>query len=137
MKKGTLTQLFFTTVDRHAGLAAAFRSKVGGAWVTITHRETLDRVQGRPGRVEILDVGERDRSPGHVARSQGDLEAVHVVPDVVRLVGVRRAEQCGVDRLRGLDVGHGDHQAADRRTHARLLYGAAVGGAAVGGAAVG
>ena len=45
MNRGTLTQLFFTTVDRHAGLAAAFRSKVGGAWVSITHRETLDRVQ--------------------------------------------------------------------------------------------
>ncbi len=45
MNRGTLTQLFFTTVDRHAGLAAAFRSKVGGAWVSITHRAALDRVQ--------------------------------------------------------------------------------------------
>jgi len=45
MNRGTLTQLFFTTVDRHAGLAAAFRSKVGGAWVSITHREALGRVQ--------------------------------------------------------------------------------------------
>ena len=45
MNKGTLNQLFFTTVDRHAGLPAAFRSKVGGAWVAITHRETLERVQ--------------------------------------------------------------------------------------------
>src|SRR5205814_10410993 len=45
MNRGTLTQLFFTTVDRHAGLPAAFRSKVGGAWVGITHRETLERVQ--------------------------------------------------------------------------------------------
>ncbi|HEY7194753.1 MAG TPA: long-chain fatty acid--CoA ligase [Gemmatimonadales bacterium] len=45
MNRGTLTQLFFTTVDRHAGLPAAFRSKVGGAWVSITHREALDRVQ--------------------------------------------------------------------------------------------
>jgi len=45
MNRGTLTQLFFTTVDRHAGLPAAFRSKVGGAWVSITHRETLERVQ--------------------------------------------------------------------------------------------
>ncbi|HYX81671.1 MAG TPA: long-chain fatty acid--CoA ligase, partial [Gemmatimonadales bacterium] len=33
------------TVDRHAGLPAAFRSKVGGAWVGITHREALERVQ--------------------------------------------------------------------------------------------
>jgi len=45
MNRGTLTQLFFTTVDRHAGLPAAFRSKVGGAWVSITHREALARVQ--------------------------------------------------------------------------------------------
>ena len=45
MSRGTLTQLFFTTIDRHAGLPAAFRSKVGGAWVSITHREALERVQ--------------------------------------------------------------------------------------------
>src|SRR4030081_22121 len=45
MNRGTLNQLFFTTVDRHAGLAAAFRSKVGGAWVPITHRQALERVQ--------------------------------------------------------------------------------------------
>jgi long-chain acyl-CoA synthetase len=45
MNRGTLNQLFFTTVDRHAGLPAAFRSKVGGAWVGITHRQTLERVQ--------------------------------------------------------------------------------------------
>ena len=45
MNRGTLTQLFFTTIDRHAGLPAAFRSKVGGAWVSITHREAMARVQ--------------------------------------------------------------------------------------------
>ena len=45
MNRGTLNQLFFTTVDRHAGLPAAFRSKVGGTWVGITHREALERVQ--------------------------------------------------------------------------------------------
>ncbi|MDP3910665.1 MAG: long-chain fatty acid--CoA ligase [Gemmatimonadales bacterium] len=45
MSKGTLTQLFFTAVDRHAGLAAAFRSRVGGAWLPVTHRQTLERVQ--------------------------------------------------------------------------------------------
>jgi len=45
MNRGTLNQLFFTTVDRHAGLPAAFRSKVGGAWVAVTHRQTLERVQ--------------------------------------------------------------------------------------------
>ena len=45
MNRGTLNQLFFTTVDRHASLPAAFRSKVGGAWLAITHRQTLERVQ--------------------------------------------------------------------------------------------
>ncbi|HEY6092408.1 MAG TPA: long-chain fatty acid--CoA ligase [Gemmatimonadales bacterium] len=45
MNRGTLTQLFFTTIDRHASLPAAFRSKVGGAWIGITHRQALDRVQ--------------------------------------------------------------------------------------------
>jgi len=45
MNRGTLNQLFFTTVDRHAGLPAAFRSKVAGAWVPITHRQALERVQ--------------------------------------------------------------------------------------------
>jgi len=45
MNKGTLNQLFFTTVDRHAGLPAAFRSKVGNAWVPVTHREAAARVQ--------------------------------------------------------------------------------------------
>ena len=45
MNRGTLNQLFFTTVDRHAGLPAAFRSKVGGAWVPVTHRQALERVQ--------------------------------------------------------------------------------------------
>ncbi|HET8713000.1 MAG TPA: long-chain fatty acid--CoA ligase [Gemmatimonadales bacterium] len=45
MNRGTLNQLFFTTVDRHASQPAAFRSKVGGAWVGITHREALERVR--------------------------------------------------------------------------------------------
>ncbi|MEX2157335.1 MAG: long-chain fatty acid--CoA ligase [Gemmatimonadales bacterium] len=45
MNKGTLTQLFFATVDRHAGLPAAFRSKVGGAWVPVTHRQAAEHVQ--------------------------------------------------------------------------------------------
>src|SRR6267143_3904822 len=45
MNKGTLNQLFFTAVDRHAVLPFAFRSKVAGAWVPITHRQTAERVQ--------------------------------------------------------------------------------------------
>ena len=43
MNKGTLNQLFFTTVDRHAGLPFAFRSKVGGEWIPITHRASFRR----------------------------------------------------------------------------------------------
>jgi len=79
------------------------------------------REQGCAGRVEILDVGVGHRSAGHVAWSQADLEAVGVVADVVGLVGVWRAEQRGVDGLGGVQVEHRDHQAADRRTHVRLL----------------
>jgi long-chain acyl-CoA synthetase len=45
MNKGTLTHLFFATTDRHGALPAAFRSKVGGSWVGITHRQALERVQ--------------------------------------------------------------------------------------------
>jgi long-chain acyl-CoA synthetase len=45
MNKGTLTQLFFTTVDRHAGLPAAFRSKVDNAWIDVTHKQTAERVK--------------------------------------------------------------------------------------------
>jgi long-chain acyl-CoA synthetase len=45
MNKGTLNQLFFTTVDRHQGLPAAFRSKVGATWVPVTHRQAAERVQ--------------------------------------------------------------------------------------------
>jgi long-chain acyl-CoA synthetase len=61
MTKGTLTQLFFTTVDRHAGLPAAFRSKVGGGWVAITHRETLDRVQAIALGLRELGVSAGDK----------------------------------------------------------------------------
>ena len=46
MNRGTLTQLFFTTVDRHAGLPAAFRSKVGGAWVSVAEDTSLPRYAG-------------------------------------------------------------------------------------------
>src|SRR5262245_37183818 len=59
--KGTLTQLFFTTVDRHAGLPAAFRSKVAGAWVSITHREALDRVQAISLGLRELGINPGDK----------------------------------------------------------------------------
>jgi long-chain acyl-CoA synthetase len=42
---GTLTELFFTAVDRYAGnRPAALRAKLGGTWRAITHQELADRV---------------------------------------------------------------------------------------------
>jgi long-chain acyl-CoA synthetase len=61
MNRGTLTQLFFTTVDRHAGLPAAFRSKVGGTWVSITHREALERVQALSLGLRELGINPGDK----------------------------------------------------------------------------
>src|SRR6266508_3133332 len=61
MNKGTLNQLFFTTVDRHAGLPCAFRSKVAGTWVPITHRETTQRVQAISLGLRELGVKPGDR----------------------------------------------------------------------------
>ncbi len=61
MNKGTLNQLFFTTVDRHANLPFAFRSKVGGAWIPITHRETSQRVQAISLGLRELGVRAGDR----------------------------------------------------------------------------
>ena len=45
MNRGTLNQLFFTTADRHGNLPAAFRSKVNGVWVPVTHKQAAERVQ--------------------------------------------------------------------------------------------
>ena len=61
MNRGTLTQLFFTTIDRHAGLPAAFRSKVGGAWIAITHREALERVQAISLGLRELGIAAGDK----------------------------------------------------------------------------
>jgi len=61
VSNGTLTQLFFTTVNRHIGLPAAFRSKVGGAWVVITHREVLERVQAISLGLRELGIAAGDR----------------------------------------------------------------------------
>jgi len=61
MNKGTLNQLFVTAVDRHAGLAAAFRSKVAGAWVTVTHREAAERVQALSIGLRELGVQPGDK----------------------------------------------------------------------------
>ncbi len=65
MRHGTLTQLFFTTVNRHAGLPAAFRSKVAGggagAWVGITHRDALERVQAISLGLRELGISAGDK----------------------------------------------------------------------------
>jgi long-chain acyl-CoA synthetase len=61
VSKGTLNQLFFTAVDRHAGLPFAFRSKVGGEWIPITHRETVQRVQAISLGLRELGVKAGDR----------------------------------------------------------------------------
>src|SRR4051812_15157527 len=47
------------------------------------------RQQGLAGGVEILDVGKGHRPPAFTGWIEADLEAVDVVADVVRLVGVR------------------------------------------------
>jgi long-chain acyl-CoA synthetase len=66
MNSGTLTELFFSSVERHADQRpAALRAKVGGTWRAISHRELEHRVLAvsmglrelgiRPGdRVSIL-----------------------------------------------------------------------------------
>ncbi|HEV8304250.1 MAG TPA: long-chain fatty acid--CoA ligase [Gemmatimonadales bacterium] len=61
MSKGTLTQLFFTAVERHAALPAAFRSKVAGAWTPIAHRAAADRVQAISLGLRELGVQPGDR----------------------------------------------------------------------------
>jgi long-chain acyl-CoA synthetase len=61
MSKGTLNQLFFTTVDRHGGLPAAFRSKVAGTWRTVTHRQAFERVQAIALGLRELGVQSGDK----------------------------------------------------------------------------
>jgi long-chain acyl-CoA synthetase len=61
LNKGTLAQLFFMAVDRHAGLAAAFRSKVAGVWTPITHRTAAERVQAISLGLRELGVRPGDR----------------------------------------------------------------------------
>ncbi|MGH7568348.1 MAG: AMP-dependent synthetase/ligase [Gemmatimonadales bacterium] len=63
MSPGTLTKLFFDAVERHtaAGLPAAYRHKVDGRWVTISHREAADRVQALSLGLRELGVQPGDR----------------------------------------------------------------------------
>jgi long-chain acyl-CoA synthetase len=61
MNTGTLTRLFFDAVERHAGHPAAFRSKVGGVWTPITHREAEARVRSISLGLRELGVRPGDR----------------------------------------------------------------------------
>jgi long-chain acyl-CoA synthetase len=61
MNQGTLTKLFFDAVERHAGRAAAFRSKIGGEWKPITHREAEARVRNVSLGLRELGVAPGDR----------------------------------------------------------------------------
>ncbi|HXF96616.1 MAG TPA: long-chain fatty acid--CoA ligase [Gemmatimonadales bacterium] len=63
MKTGTLTQLFFEAVERYAAQnhPGAFRHKVGGRWVTLTHREVEERVRAIALGLRDLGVGPGDR----------------------------------------------------------------------------
>jgi long-chain acyl-CoA synthetase len=59
---GTLTQLFFTSVDRYAdSRPAALRAKVGGTWQAITHRELADRVVAVSLGLRELGIAPGDR----------------------------------------------------------------------------
>ena len=61
MKTGTLTQLFFEAIERHAGRPAAFRHKVGDAWQSVTHREAEERVRAISLGLRELGVQPGDR----------------------------------------------------------------------------
>jgi long-chain acyl-CoA synthetase len=53
-KPGTLTELFFTAIDRFSG-PAALRHKRDGVWIDIPHRELLERV--RHASLALLRLG--------------------------------------------------------------------------------
>ncbi len=62
MTKGTLTQLFFASVDRHADRRpAALRAKVGGVWQAITHTELAQRVVAAAVGLRELGIRPGDR----------------------------------------------------------------------------
>ncbi len=61
MTKGTLVRLFFDAVERQAGLAAAYRHKVGGRWMSLSHREVEERVRAISLALRELGVRPGDR----------------------------------------------------------------------------
>lgn len=62
MNTGTLTELFFTAVDRYAGKRpAALRAKLAGTWRSITHQELADRVVAVSLGLRELGIAAGDR----------------------------------------------------------------------------
>ena len=61
MTKGTLVRLFFDAVERQAGLAAAYRHKAGGRWMSLSHREVEERVRAISLALRELGVRPGDR----------------------------------------------------------------------------
>src|SRR2546422_64552 len=61
MSTGSLPRLFFDAVERHAGRPAAFRSKVGGVWTSITHRDAEARVRAIAVGLRELGIRAGDR----------------------------------------------------------------------------
>jgi len=62
MTKGTLTHLFFTSVDRYTDRRpAALRAKIGGAWRAITHQELAQRVVAASVGLRELGIRPGDR----------------------------------------------------------------------------
>ncbi len=59
--RGTLTQLFFETIDRYGYKDAAFRCKAHGAWHTYTHADILRKVTHAGLALRRLGVGRGDR----------------------------------------------------------------------------
>ena len=59
--KGTLTRLFFDALERHRGLPAALRHKVGDRWVALTHSEVEERVRAVSLGLRELGVSPGDR----------------------------------------------------------------------------
>jgi long-chain acyl-CoA synthetase len=57
----TLTRLFFDAVEQHRDLPAAYRHKVDGRWVSLTHGDVAERVQAVSIGLRELGVKPGDR----------------------------------------------------------------------------
>jgi len=61
MSAGTLTELFFTSVEQHAGRRPALRAKIGGEWRATTHAELVRRVTAISVGLRELGIRPGDR----------------------------------------------------------------------------